>query len=202
MDVRDKQSAAAKAGLQAGDIILEFGGETISSAQNLIQKVASTAPEQTTNIVFLREVGSRLERKTTTIKLAERPTKNVSTDDGTRKKLPVEGQKKAGEPFGLTVTEVTAQLAAVYKLGDEKGVLIKNINPASFIADVKNSNGTDAVGEGDLIQRVNRLSVTDLKSFNEAAAKLKTGDAVVLHVLSYNRVSRNLQPRIVQFTVQ
>jgi len=202
MDVRDKQSAAGKAGLQAGDIILEFGGEKVESAQNLIQKVASTAPEQTTNIVFIREVGNKLERKTTTIKLAERPSKNVSTDDGTRRKLPLGEQKKAGEPFGLTLTEITAPLAAAYKLGGEKGVVVKNINPASFIADVKNSNGTDALNEGDLIQRINRAPVTDLKSFNETAARLKTGDAVVLHVLSFNRVSRSLQPRIVQFTVQ
>jgi len=202
MDVSDKQSPAGKAGLQSGDIVLEYSGEKVSSAQDLIQKVASTPPEQTTNITFLREVGSKLERKTTSIKLAEKQSKNIFNSDDTQKPLPVNGQRKSIEPFGLTLTELTPQLAAIYKLENEKGVVIKNINPASFIADVKNSNGTDAIDEGDLIQRINRVSITDLKTFNEVAAKLKTGDAVVLHVLSFNRVTRNLQQRIVQFTVQ
>ena len=40
--------------------------------------------------------------------------------------------------------------------------------------------------EGDLIQRINRLNVTDLRSFNDIVAKLKAGDAVVLEVISYN----------------
>ncbi len=201
-NMSDRYSAAANAGLQTGDIILEFNGEKVLSAPDLITKIASTTPEKEVNVTYLREVGSKLERKTTTIKLAERPSKNISSDDGSQKPLPVNGQRKTVEPFGLTLTELTPQLATAHKLESEKGVLVKNINPASFIADVKNSNGTDAIGEGDLIQRINRVSTTDLKTFNEVAAKLKTGDAVVLHVLSFNRLTRSLQQRIVQFTVQ
>ena len=72
----------------------------------------------------------------------------------------------------------------------------------SFIADVKDKSGRDAINEGDLIQRINRLTVTDLKSFNEVVAKLKTGDAVVMHIASYNPRYKAVQQRIVQFTVQ
>ena len=54
----------------------------------------------------------------------------------------------------------------------------------------------------NLIQRINRAEVSDLKTFGEIAGALKTGDAVVLHVLSNNRSGRGLQPKIVQFTVQ
>jgi PDZ domain-containing secreted protein len=81
-------------------------------------------------------------------------------------------------------------------------VLIKDIDPASFIADLKNIGGGDALNAGDLIQRINRAPVTDLKSFNDVASKLKTGDPVVLHVAAYNRFTRGVQQRIVQFTVQ
>jgi S1-C subfamily serine protease len=102
----------------------------------------------------------------------------------------------------LTLIELTPQLAAVYKVEGEKGLIVKNINQASFIADVKNSNGSDAFNEGDLIQRINRVPVTDLKTFNETVNKLKKGDAVVLQVQSYDLRSRSLQRRVVQFTVQ
>jgi serine protease Do len=202
-DVRDKKSAAANAGLKAGDVILEFNGEKISGATDLIGKVASTAPDKEVNVIYLREVGSVLERKNAVIKLAERPSNNkVADDEPVPTKMPVSDVKKPVEPFGLTLMELTPALAAIYKVEGAKGLIIKNINPASFIADVKNSNGEDALGEGDLIQRINRVNVTDLKTFNGAASSLKKGDAVVLQVQSYDRRSRSLQFRIVQFTVQ
>nr|MDQ3042368.1 hypothetical protein [Acidobacteriota bacterium] len=97
---------------------------------------------------------------------------------------------------------LTPQLAAVYKVAGEKGLIIKNINQASFIADVKNSNGSDAFKEGDLIQRINRAAVTDLRTFNETVSRLKKGDAVVLEVQSFDSERQNSQKRIVQFTVQ
>lgn len=203
-DVRDKQSAAAKAGLQANDIIVEFSGEKVLSAQDMIAKVAATPPDKEITLVYLRENGSNLERKTTVIKLGERPSSSVALNGGseTPQKLLLDGQKKPIEPFGLTLVELSPQLAAVYKLDGQKGLIVKQINPASFIADVKNSNGTDALNEGDVIQRINRVPVTDVTTFNEVANKLKTGDAVVLHILNYNRLTRSAQQRIVQFTVQ
>ena len=202
-NVADKQSAAAFAGLQTGDIIVEFNGQKVLSASDLITKISSTSPERTVNMVYLRENGAnQLERKNLSIKLGERPT-NKKTVAGLDepKKLPL-GPREAQKPLGLTLVELTPQIVDTYKLENEKGVLVKEINPTSYIADVKNSNGTDALVEGDLIQRVNRVRVTDLKTFYEVAGKLKSGDAVVLHVISFDRSSRTFQPKIIQFTAQ
>ncbi len=201
-EVRDKQSAAANAGLLANDVILEFNGQKVDSAQDLIQKVAATAPDQAVNIVYLREVGAKLERKTTSITLAERPSNNKVIDNDEPRKLPLEKNVKSSLPFGLTLTELTPDVARIYKLEGEKGLIVKSINPASFIADVKSSTGSDALNEGDLIQRINRQPITDLKSFNDYVNNLKKGDAVVLHILSYDRLRRNTQMSVVQFTVQ
>ncbi len=202
-NIGDRRSAAAVAGLQTGDIILEFGGAQIQNAPDLVAKIAASAPEKEVKVTFLREVGDNLERKTAVVKIAERPSPDIAAaDENTSKKLPVSDLKKPIEPFGLTLIELTPQLAAVYKVEGEKGLIIKNINQMSFIADVKNSNGSDAFNEGDLIQRINRQPVTDLKSFNDTVNKLKKGDAVVLQVQTYNLRERNLQRRIVQFTVQ
>ena len=202
LDIRDKKSAAALAGLQTGDIILEYNGQKVENAADLIGKVSATAPDQTVNMVFMREVGAKLERKTLAIRLSERPSNNKVIDGDTRRPLSVEGQKELLKPFGLTLSELTPALISAYKLEANKGLLVKEINPASFIADVKASNGNDALDEGDLIQRINRTQVTDLKTFGEIAGKLKIGDAVVLQVLSNNRAGRGLQLKIVQFTVQ
>lgn len=201
-NVPDKSSAAATAGLLTNDIIVEFNGAQVSNAQDLIEKVASTEPNKEVSLVYLREIGSKLERRTTSIKLAERPSNNVAGGVDTPTKLPVDGKVKPAEPLGLTLVEMSPQLAAMYKLEGEKGIIVRQINPASFIADVKNSNGTEALNEGDVIQRINRISVPDVKTFTDIAGSLKKGDAVVLHILNYNRLTRAAQQRIVQFTVR
>ena len=202
-DMRDKLGPAATAGLQVGDVIVSLNGQTIIDAQDLIAKIAATTPDQSVNVVFLRENGMNMESKAAAIKLGERPSNRTAAgDDPERRVLPVDGTKAEQKPFGLTLAELTPALAATYKLEGQKGLVVKEINPASFIADIKNSTGGDALDEGDLIQRINRINVVDLKAFNDAVSKLKIGDPVVLHVLAYNPVLRTPQLKIVQFTVK
>lgn len=204
-DIRDKESRAAKAGLQVNDVIIEFNGQTVKDSPDLIAKVALTEPEKEVNISFVREVNNKLEKQTVTIKLGERPVQNTRASiegDDTPKKLPVNGQTPKMRPLGLTLEELTAETAKTGNLEGQKGVLVKEIDPASFIADEKNTNGRGLLSEGDVIQRINRTPVSDVKTFNEIVSKLKVGDAVVLHIAYYNRFSRSIQQRIVTFTVQ
>ncbi len=203
-DVRDRSGAAATAGLKMGDIIIEFNGAQVVNAQDLIEKVAGATPDKEVSITFLRENGARLDRKTVLIKLSERPTSSLVTDTDTPKKLPLEGsQQKTLQPFGLTLVEISPQVASLFKIEGQTGLVIREINQAGYLADVRNSSGIEpALSEGDVIQRINRVGVTDLRSFNEIAGRLKKGDAVVLHVLNFNRQTRGVQQRIVQFTIQ
>jgi serine protease Do len=201
-DVRDKQGPAGRAGLQAGDIVVEFDNQPIGSAQDLIARVAATSPDQNVTFTFLRETGNEMVRRSVTTKLGERPVRNIADDENANKRvLPVNGKVDL-KPFGLTLVEMTPTMAASYKLDGQKALIVKEINPAGVIADIKTANGTDAVIEGDLIKRINRVNVTDLPSFNAAAAKLKVGDPVVLHVLAYNPANKATQLKIVQFTVR
>ena len=199
-DVRDKTGAAALNGIKVGDVITDFNGQKIENARDLIAKVSATAPGQQVEIKYLRENGPKIENKTTTIKLGERRISDTAASDDTSKTAI---EKRADDkPFGLTLADLTSALATNYKLEGQKGLVVREINPASYIADVKMSNGDDALDEGDLIQRINRTPVTTLKAFNETVAKLKPGDAVVLEVVAYSRITRSIQLKIVQFTVQ
>ena len=202
VELKNPASAAAVAGLKIGDVIVEFNGAPVEGAQDLISKVSATSPDNSVNVAYLRENGTGLDRRTTTIRLGERPPRNSRTEESSRVKLPLEKTKEEAKPFGLTLVDLTPQLAASHKLEGQRGVLVKEINPESYIADVKLSNGGDALGEGDLIQRINRAPVTDVKSFSEAVGRLKKGDAVVLHVVTYDVRARMPQLKIVQFTVQ
>lgn len=204
VELRDQASAAGMAGLKIGDVIVEFNGQKVDGAQDLIAKVSATSPENSVNIAYLRENGSNgLDRRSTSIRLGERPLRSSRLgEESSRTKLPLEKTKEEAKPFGLTLVELTQTLAATHKLEGQKGLLVKEINPESYIADVKLSNGVDALGEGDLIQRINRVPVTDMKSFSDVVGKLKKGDAVVLHVLTYDVRAHGLQLKVVQFTVQ
>ena len=200
-DVRDKVGPAGAAGIQAGDVITEVNGQKVSSAGDLISKIASAGPDQSIGVNYLRDVNGKMVPMTATIKLAERPANRETAERDQRRTLPLDGSKEQ-KPFGLTLVEFTPTLATTAKLDGEKGLLVKEINPASYIADVRNSTGNAALSENDLIKRINRVPVTDLKAFNDVASKLKVGDPVVLEVVAYNPATGMPQLKIVQFTVQ
>ena len=201
--VRDKTTPAGAAGIEVGDVIVEFNGQPVASAQDLILRVANTLPDENITVRYLREKGEAIESNTVAIKLGERPDPRASNvgDADERRTLQVDGKPDL-KPFGLTLAELTPVMAPTYRLTGKKGLVVKEINPTSYIADVKNSVGDEALDEGDLIQRINRVTVTDLKSFNDIVSRLKVGDAVVLHVLSHIPGARVPQLKIVQFTVK
>jgi len=168
----------------------------------MISKVAAVQPGELISLVYLREIGANLDRKNLSIKLGERPSsRNVSTDRGVPK-VPAKDVKEEQKPFGLTLAELTPLLAQKYKLTGHKGLVIREINSASFVSDLKNSLGFPALSEGDLIQRLNRVTVTDLRTFNVAVFHLKVGDPVVLYIKSYDPDSKTALMKIVQFTVR
>jgi serine protease Do len=200
-DVRDAQSVAAAAGIKTGDVIIEFDGKPVVNAQDLIARVAATSPDNNVNVTFLRENGNNMDRKTVSMKLGERPPRRLASTKSNGDQT-AEPAKDATKPFGLTLVELTPQAAADYQVEGQKGLFVKEINPDSRIAEVRSATGGDAIGEGDIIQRINRVSVTDNKSFNEAVAKLKKGDPVVLHVIAVDPRTKSGRLKIVQFTVQ
>ena len=202
IDVRDNDGPAAAAGLKTGDIIVEFDGQSISSAQDLISKVAATPPDRSVSVTYLRESGPELLRRSVSMKLGERPLTTRSNSRSTPSRLPLEREKADDRPFGLTLSNVTPALAASLNIEGQGGVEVKEINPESFIADVKMSSGADALRQGDIIVRVNRQKVTDQASFTAIAKSLKKGDAVVMHVLTPVPGNRGTELKIVQFTVQ
>src|SRR5689334_298099 len=68
-----QQTPANKAGLQPSDIIIEFEGAPVDNAQDLIQRVANTPVGQQITLAFLRDTNGKMEKKTATVSLGERP---------------------------------------------------------------------------------------------------------------------------------
>src|SRR3954466_96295 len=77
-DVADSKGPAAKAGIQTNDVVVEFNGQSVENAQDLINKVASTPVGETVAVTYLREVSDKLERRTASVKIGERPARTAA----------------------------------------------------------------------------------------------------------------------------
>jgi serine protease Do len=199
----NQQTPAAKAGLQSNDIIVEFNSQPVLSAQDLIQKVAATPVGESASFTFLRDRDGKLEKMTANVVLGERPDLLQAGDPDapvTPKANEKDADAKGGLHLGLTLGELTQQLMTDKHLTGVRGLYVKDVDPAGLAAELRAPNGQQALNEGDVITRINRVPVTALADFQRVLSNLKTGDPIVLQVSRYEQ--GRVQTRIVQFTYQ
>jgi len=153
-------SAAEKAGLKHNDIIIEFEGTAIEKSETFRNRVAMLKPGKEVEIVVLRD-GRKKKFK---IELGERPGFEETTC----------GQSQALEKLGLSVKNLTDDLAE--RLGYEglKGVVVSEVEPDS----PADRNGIRA---GVLIMEVNQEPIKNAKEFKKAVEKAaKKGQVLLL----------------------
>jgi serine protease Do len=190
---------ANKAGLQVNDVIVEFNGQPVQDANDLIAKVAGTNVGQTVNLTFLRDLDGKLDRRTVSVALAERP--DFGARSGEAPKPKTNESKSNTARLGLTLAELTPQLIEDKHLAGVKGLLIKEVDPNGLAADLPESI---RVTSNEVITRINRIPVTTLAEFQRVLDSLKPGDPVVLNLSRYDRRGERgvILQRIVQFTYQ
>jgi serine protease Do len=197
---------AAKAGIQASDIIVDFEGVPVANAQDLIQRVASTPVGKQATLVFLRDTNGKLERKTISVVLSERPPSSLKEwVDPTKPSTKNTDPKGNALHLGITLAELTPQLIADKRLTGVHGLYVKEIDPNGLVAEVRvQPSGNSALVEGDIINRINRIPVATLADFQRVLNNLKSGDPIVLNVTRLQRDPKGdrLSPLIVQFTYQ
>lgn len=200
-NISDTDGPAAKAGIQQGDIIIEIGGQQIASSQELIAKIASLPVGQNVSITALRETNGKFEKRTFNVMLGERPSLISQVPD---EEMPGKSDKTKPQTLklGLTLSEITPQVATTNNLKDIKGVLVKDIDPNGVAADIRQSNGTQAFNPSDVITRVNRTPIASMADFEKATKDLKEGDPVVINIVRSDGRGQRLTYRVVQFTFQ
>jgi serine protease Do len=88
------------------------------------------------------------------------------------------GQQEESAPaeFGLRVDSLTPERAARVGMEGQRGVLVTDVDPASFADDL-------GFARGDVITEINREAVNSVDDYKKAIAKLKPGMNVVFKVL-------------------
>lgn len=169
-------SAAAKAGLQDGDVVVEFNSKKVTDPRNLQLLVAETAPGTKVTLRVLRGApGTKPAEKTFSVTLAELPQEALA---GRSHSTPEEGGQQGADALdGVEVTDLDA--AARRQLDIPRtvqGALVVNVDPDSNAA-------KGGVTQGDVIIEINRQHVRNADDAVALSQKVKT-DRLLLRVWS------------------
>ncbi|OSN09248.1 serine endoprotease DegQ [Lonsdalea britannica] len=119
------KSAAAKAGIKAGDVLVSLDGKTINSFAELRAKVGTTAPGKTVKIGLIRD-GKQQEVAVVLDNSANASTNAETLSPGLQGATLSDGQLKNGTK-GVTIDNI-AKDSAAGKIGLQKGDIIIGVN--------------------------------------------------------------------------
>jgi len=159
---------AQKAGIQPGDVIVEFNGKKVTDADNLSLMVSECSPGTEAAVKLIRNG----HEKNFTVKLAELPGQVGQNSNG-RNTGPGNSNNDALD--GVTVSDLDPQSRQELRIpADVQGAVVTEVGP--------DSNSADAgLQQGDVIVEINHQPVKDA----EEAVKLCTqakGDRILIRV--------------------
>jgi len=174
MHLRDTQGAligdvtaggpGARAGIERGDIVIEFNGQPVRNSTDLRKMVADAKPDTRAQVVVLRNG----RRQTLVATLAERPQPQ-------REESPAVPAQPQSDDLGLAVTPLTPELADRLGYRNQQGVIVARVDPGSLSEHA-------GLQVGDLIQKVGTVPVADVNAFQHAMTRLPSGYATALLV--------------------
>ncbi|MFJ2987783.1 DegQ family serine endoprotease [Collimonas sp. NPDC087041] len=154
----DKGSPADKGGMQTGDVILRFNGQSINHSADLPSLVADTAPGTSSKIDVIRNG----QEKTLVVKLTEaEPAKLARNDNGAGsqgrlglalRELSPNEQQQIGTRGGLVVEDASGPSAVA---GIQRGDVILSLNgtPVSSVEQLRQLVGKAGKNVALLVQR-------------------------------------------------
>jgi len=153
---------AGKAGIERGDIILEFNGQKVKNADDLRNIVAQTSPGTEVNIKLFRDG----KEKTVRAELGQRPdTQESSSPEQLGRNNPLSG---------IEVQDLTPSILRQLNLPrDTQGVVITDVADDSSAAE-------EGLGRGDVIQEIDRQPIRNASDFRRAAARTEGKNVLLL----------------------
>src|SRR5580704_11759694 len=161
-------SPAEKAGLKGGDVITSVNGKPVKTGNDLVNPIAQATIGSKVALTYVRD---RAQKETTAT--VEDRTRVFPNTQGRVSSTPDEN---APAEFGLHVEELTPDRGRRVGVEAQKGVLVTEVDPATFADDL-------GFGRGDVIADINRAAVTTVAEYRKAVSTLKPGEEVVFKVL-------------------
>jgi serine protease Do len=155
-----KDGPAEKAGFERGDVIISFDGQPIDGPNTLRNIVAQTEVGKKVSVAVIRDG----KEKTIEVTVGEQ-------DAGMQ--ASVETPSATPEKSGLTVQELTPEVANQLGYTDDEGVVISDIEAGSSASEA-------GLRRGDLIKEVNRHPIKSLSDYNEAMSAVGEDESFLL----------------------
>jgi serine protease Do len=153
-------SPAEKAGLNAGDVIIEYNGKEVSQMSMLPAMVASTSVGEKATIVLIRD-GKKQNITVEIGKMEDEDSVLADKETGTSKKI------------GITVQELTPKLAESLGIEEVQGLIVSDINPGSAAAEA-------GILRGDIILEINREKVESIVQYRNALVAAQEKKSILL----------------------
>jgi serine protease Do len=161
-------SPADKAGLQAGDVITNVNGQAVHTGADLVNPIAQTPIGQPIQLHYVRN----MQAEDVTLTVADRSKLfPASAEDSDAH--PNRGEEPV--QFGVHVEELTPDLARKLGMGKLAGVVVTEVEPASFAEDV-------TFLRGDVVTEINRVGINSMGDYRTQMGKLKPGQDVLFRV--------------------
>jgi serine protease Do len=155
-------SPAQQAGLQVGDVIVEFNGKKVTRSSSLPPLVGRTAVNKYADVTIIRD----RKKKTIQVRIAQLPT------DITQASAPeVKPQEIEKSALGLSVTPLDK--ATRDKLNLTSGVLVIDV-------DNKGPATSAGIRKGDVISMIDNHSINTVEEFNEVVDGLEDQKSVAI----------------------
>ncbi|HEU4699010.1 MAG TPA: trypsin-like peptidase domain-containing protein [Gemmatimonadales bacterium] len=174
------QSAARKAGIEPGDVIVAVDGQPVEYVGQLQQRIAFRKPGETVQITVARKGGTR---KTLDVKL--QPQGEVadvaSADQPEADSTSAKGGSSAMGTLGVSVQTVTPAIAQQLGMQDTRGVLVTDVTPGGPAWERLAEPGQ---GYADVITAIEGTPVRNEAELRAALRSFKPGSIVTLRVVS------------------
>jgi serine protease Do len=157
----EKDTPAERAGLKAGDVILEYDGKPIIEGNELPRYVAATAVDRKVRLVIFRD-GRKQDVYVVVSRLKDGESAAVS------------GGGSESEKLGISVQELTKDLAVRLGIRDARsGLVVSEVKPGSPAEEA-------GIVAGSIIIEINGQRPDTVEKFAETVAKINKGDVVRL----------------------
>jgi len=157
----EPDSAAARAGLRQGDVIVALDGEKLADNNALRNRIAGTKPGSQVAVEVLRD--GRSQTLSATLDAQADAKTRISGPDGADT-----------QGFGMTVQSLTPEVARELELtGRREGVVIRDVDPDGAAA-------AAGLRPGDVIAQVNGKAVTSASELKAALGQSTSRPALLL----------------------
>ncbi len=165
-----KDGPAFKAGIKEGDVIVDFDGKDVVSADALPWIVSNTPVGSKVNVKVLRKG----KEKTFKVTIGELPSKVEASVEPQQK-----SEKVSEKKIGLSVGNITPDMKKEYGPDTNTGVIVTNIAEGSP-ADMA------GIQKGDVIRQVNQKEVSNTSDYDKIVSSVKKGEMVSLLITRGN----------------